>query len=38
MIVEGDRDRRIVIERQPTRAAEYEEPKRGFGLFDLFER
>ena len=38
MIVEGDRDRRIVIERQPARAAEYEEPRRGFGLFDLFER
>jgi hypothetical protein len=37
MIVEGDRDRRIVIERQPARAAEYEE-RRGFGLFDLFER
>lgn len=38
MIVEGDRDRRFVIERQPARPAEYEEPRRGFGLFDLFER
>jgi hypothetical protein len=38
MMVEGNRDRRIAIERQPARAAEDEEPRRGFGLFDLFER
>jgi len=38
VIVQGDRYGHVVIERQPARETSYEEPRRGFGLFELFER
>jgi len=38
VIVQGDRYGHVVIERHPARETAYEEPRRGFGLFELFER
>jgi hypothetical protein len=38
VVVQGDRYGHVVIERQPPRETAYEEPRRGFGLFELFDR